>query len=248
MSGIPSGPRSPKTATSPLRRPPRQRGAVFALFYLADRCARRPSRARAVRDCRGARRLQSSLTAGRPASTCSLDNHRDAALGRVATSFPFACQRRSGWRTRGSDLISTPRFSSQPHVERFSRRGHVGMKIEATTAQGANPAPLAHQSHVAEQGRLDRKQRRTAPCCDLGHGARAPASAACDRRRRPCPSYRRFRASGRLRPAHYLNRWGTQRFTMSIGWQALSARDNRSSRGRYCKRSCKRRLRAWIVD
>ena len=31
------------------------------------------------------------------------------------------------------------------------------MKIEATTAQGANPAPLAHQSHVAEQGRLDRK-------------------------------------------------------------------------------------------
>ncbi len=31
------------------------------------------------------------------------------------------------------------------------------MKIEATTAQGANPAPLAHQSHVAEQARLDRK-------------------------------------------------------------------------------------------
>ena len=140
----------PKTATSPLRRPPRQRGAVFALFYLADRCARRPSRARAVRDCRGARRLRSSPTSGRPASTRCLDDHRDAALVRVATSFRFACQRRSGWRTGGSDLISTPRFSSQPHVEGFSRRGHVGMKIEATAAQGANPAPLAHQSHVAE--------------------------------------------------------------------------------------------------
>jgi len=31
------------------------------------------------------------------------------------------------------------------------------MKIEATAAQGANAAPLAHQSHVAEQGGLDRK-------------------------------------------------------------------------------------------
>ena len=31
------------------------------------------------------------------------------------------------------------------------------MKIEATAPQGANTAPLAHQSHVAEQGRLDRK-------------------------------------------------------------------------------------------
>ena len=31
------------------------------------------------------------------------------------------------------------------------------MKIEATAAQGANAAPLAHRSHVAEQGRLDRK-------------------------------------------------------------------------------------------
>jgi hypothetical protein len=31
------------------------------------------------------------------------------------------------------------------------------MKIEATVAQGANSAPLAHQSHVAEQGWLDRK-------------------------------------------------------------------------------------------
>ena len=31
------------------------------------------------------------------------------------------------------------------------------MKIETTAAQRANAAPLAHQSHVAEQGRLDRK-------------------------------------------------------------------------------------------
>ena len=31
------------------------------------------------------------------------------------------------------------------------------MKIEATAAPGANAAPLADQSHVAEQGRLDRK-------------------------------------------------------------------------------------------
>lgn len=31
------------------------------------------------------------------------------------------------------------------------------MKIEATTAQVSNAPPFAHQSHVAEQGGLDRK-------------------------------------------------------------------------------------------
>ena len=79
------------------------------------------------------------------------------ALVRVASSLRFAYQGRSVWRTRRSDSISTPRLASQPRVERFRRRGHDGMKIEATTAQGSNPPPFAHQSHVAEQGRLDCK-------------------------------------------------------------------------------------------
>ena len=35
------------------------------------------------------------------------------------------------------------------------------MKIEATAAQRAKAAPLAHQSHVAEQGRLDGKHIET---------------------------------------------------------------------------------------
>ncbi len=47
---------------------------------------------------------------------------------RALTTSSFVCQRQSGWRTRGSDLRSTPSFSSQPSVERLRRRGNAGMK------------------------------------------------------------------------------------------------------------------------
>ena len=50
------------------------------------------------------------------------------------------------------------------------------MKIEATTAQVSNAPPFAHQSHVAEQGGLDRKHVEPG---DLRLGSRRSSTSIC---------------------------------------------------------------------